>query len=319
MKTTKFSGLKKVKVFFALVFLASFLGGCSIGGGTEVKTAKAVRGELVVNVQATGTVRSNNEAKLTTVASGRVSKIFVEENEAVEKDRLLLELDSAAQADKDHQRMAALSENGFLAPQQAEQAKEQWKNTFIAAPFTGTIVKKFIEVGETLYGGMPALMLADLKDMIFESNVDETDIGQLKADQRAEVVLDAYKETRIPATIIFISKSSLEVKEKGITYQVKSRLDKSALVLRLGMTGDIYVKVDNKSDVLMVPYTAIGDDKDGKYVFVVEKDKAVKKSVKTGLESYDNTEIISGLKEGEGVIEGNISKIKDGQKVKIIQ
>jgi len=309
----------KTNIALAFVISAAFISGCGMNGGTEVKIAKAVKGELVVNVQATGTVRSNNEAKLTTVASGRVSKIFAEENQTVEKGKLLLELDSTAQADKDYQRMNSLAGKGFLAPQQAEQAKEQWKNTFISAPFTGTIVKKFVEVGETLYGGTPALMLADLNDMIFESNIDETDIGELKAGQRAEVVLDAYKQTKIPATIIFISRSSLEVKEKGITYQVKSRLDKSALALRLGMTGDIYVKVNNKNNVLMVPYTAIGDDKDGKYVFAVEKGKAVKKTVKTGLESYDNTEIISGLKEGEGVIENNISKIKDGQAVKVAE
>ncbi|OGF52571.1 MAG: hypothetical protein A2044_02710 [Candidatus Firestonebacteria bacterium GWA2_43_8] len=309
----------KNTILISAVLAAALLSGCGMNGGTEVKLAKAVKGELVVNIQATGTVRSNNEAKLTTVASGRVSKIFVEENQAVEKGKLLLELDSTAQADKDYQRMNSLSEKGFLAPQQAEQAKEQWKNTFISAPFAGTVVKKFIEVGETLYGGTPALMLADLEDMTFESNIDETDIGQLKVDQRADVVLDAYKNTKLPATIIFISRSSLEVKEKGITYLVKSRLDKTALSLRLGMTGDIYVKVDNKSNVLMVPYTAIGDDKDGKYVFVIEKDKAVKKAIKTGLESYDNTEVISGLTEGEGVIEANISKIKDGQKVKVVQ
>ena len=309
----------KIRILAGLVLSAVLISWCGMNGGTEVKLAKAVKGELVVNVQATGTVRSNNEAKLTTVASGRVSKIFAEENQYVEKEKLLLELDSTAQAGKDFQRMNSLSEKGFLAPQQAEQAKEQWKNTFISAPFAGTIVKKFIEVGETLYGGTPALMMADLNDMTFESNIDETDIGQLKINQRAEVVLDAYKETRLAATIIFISKSSLEVKEKGITYQVKARLDKSSLTLRLGMTGDIYVKVDNKSNVLMVPYTAIGDDKDGKYVFIVEKDKAVKKSIKTGLESYDNTEIISGLKEGNSVVEANISKIKDGQKVKVTQ
>ena len=183
----------KNTILISAVLAAALLSGCGMNGGTEVKLAKAVKGELVVNIQATGTVRSNNEAKLTTVASGRVSKIFVEENQAVEKGKLLLELDSTAQADKDYQRMNSLSEKGFLAPQQAEQAKEQWKNTFISAPFAGTVVKKFIEVGETLYGGTPALMLADLEDMTFESNIDETDIGQLKVDQRADVVLDAYK------------------------------------------------------------------------------------------------------------------------------
>jgi RND family efflux transporter MFP subunit len=315
MKTEKLTGARETGILSAAFFVILFTGGCG-NGSVEVKTAKVVRGELVVNVQSTGTVRSNNEAKLTTVSSGRVSKIFVEENEAVEKNKVLLELDSTAQTDKDYKRMAALSKKGFLAAQQAEQARELWKNTFVNAPFAGTIVKKYIEAGETLYGGTPAFLLADLNDMIFESKIDETDIGLLKAGQKAEVVLDAYKGSRIPATIIFIAKSSLEVKEKGITYQVKARLDKTLLTLRLGMTGDIYVKVANKSDVLMVPYTAIGDDKEGKYVYAPEKGRAVKKYVKTGLESYDFTEIISGIKEAEAVIEGNISKIKDGQKVK---
>ena len=49
---------------------------------------------------------------------------------------------------------------------------------------------------------------------------------------------------------------------------------------------------------------------------MVEKDKAVRKSIATGLESYDNTEVVSGLKEGDTVIENNLSKIKDGMKVK---
>jgi|GEM_PF-1670941 len=316
MKTVKIKNIKELQIVLGLLLAAVFSGGCSMDGATEVKMAKAVKGGLVVNVQATGTVRSNNEAKLTTVASGRVSKIFAEENENVQIGKLLLELDSTPQADKDYKRLESLSKKGFIAPQQAEQAKEQWRNTFISAPFTGTIVKRFIEVGETLYGGTPALMLADLNEMTFESNIDETDIGQLKIQQKAEVVLDAYKEIKLPAVITFISKSSLEVKEKGITYQVKARLDKTALTLRLGMTGDIYVKVAEKSNVLMVPYTAIGDDKDGKFVFTAEKGKAVKKYVKTGLESYDNTEIVSGLNEGEEVIETNISKIKVGQKIK---
>lgn len=310
--------MKKI-IILVIVFSVALISGCGMSGGAEVKTAKVVRGQIVVNVQATGTVRSNNEAKLTTVASGRVSSILIAENQFVEKGKLLLELDSTAQAEKDYKRMFALSEKGFLASQQTEQAKEQWKNTYISAPFSGTVVKKFIEVGETLYGGTPALMLADLGDMILESNIDETDIGLLKVGQRSEVILDAYKEIKLPATIIFISKSSLEVKEKGITYQVKARLDKNDLTLRLGMTGDMYVKVADKNNVLMVPYTAIGDDKDGKYVFTVEKDKAVKKYIKTGLESYDNTEIFSGLQENEAVIESNISKLKEGQNVKVVK
>jgi len=300
-------------MFFAVLAVSL---GCMGNGGQEVNTVKALRGNLTVKVQSTGTVRSNNEAKLTTVASGRVSDIFVSENESVAKDKVLLKLDSTAQAEKDYRRAASLASKGFMPFQSAEQAREQWKNTFIAAPFSGTVVKKFVEAGETLYGGNQAFMLADLNEMTVESNIDESDIGQVSIGQDAEVVLDAYKDTKLHGKVIFIARSSLEVKEKGITYLVKIKLDPSEKMLRLGMTGDVYINAASKPAVIILPYTAIGDDKDGRYVLAVEKDKAVRKAVQTGLESYDSTEIVSGITEGEAVIENNLSKVKAGAKVR---
>jgi len=302
-----------IVVFCALLTVSL---GCMGKGGQEVNTVKAARGNLTVKVQSTGTVRSNNEAKLTTVASGRVSDIFVSENESVAKDKVLLKLDSTAQAEKDYKRTASLTAKGFMSSQSAEQAKELWKNTYIAAPFSGTIVKKFVEVGETIYGGNQAFLLADLNEMTVESNIDESDIGQVSAGQDAEVVLDAYKDTKLHGKVTFIARSSLEVKEKGITYLVKIKLDPSEKTLRLGMTGDVYINAATKPAVIILPYTAIGDDKDGRYVLAVEKDKAVRKTVQTGLESYDSTEIVSGIKEGETVIENNLSKVKAGAKVR---
>ena len=176
--------MKKIGMAVIGVFAALFLTNCG-RGGTEVKTAKAVRGNLVVTVSATGTLRSNNEAKLTTNSAGRVSRIYADENQQVKKGETLLELDTTAQAEKDYKRLAALAEKGFASPQQAELAKEQWKSTYIAAPFEGTLAKKFVEVGEPLMPGSPAFLLADLNDLVMETNIDETDIGEVKAGQRA--------------------------------------------------------------------------------------------------------------------------------------
>ena len=102
-----------------------FLSQCSSSGGTEVTTSKAAKGDIVVTVSATGTVRSNNEANLTAVASGRISKINVKENQNVEKGDIMLELDSAAQFEKDYKRLEALGAKGYVPAQQVELAKEQ--------------------------------------------------------------------------------------------------------------------------------------------------------------------------------------------------
>lgn len=288
--------------------------------GTEVKAAKAERGELVITVSATCNVRSNNEAKLTTTGSGRVSKIYCDENQEVKKGDVLLELDTTEQFEKDYKRLLSLEQKGFVPSQQVELAKEQWKSSFITAPFSGTIVKKFVEIGEPLISGSSAFMLADLNDMIVEANIDETDIGRVKTGQSAEIVLDAYKDKVIKGKVIFIAKSSLELKEKGITYSVKVKLDSSNVILRLGMTGDINIRITSKKNVLMIPYTAMGEDKDGKYVFKIENNNKLKKTyIQTGLENYDSTEILKGLNENDSIVESNISKLKEKEKIKIKQ
>lgn len=309
--------MKWTLIFVVLLGFIFLFSQCGTRGGTEVKVSNVKRGELIVTVSATGTLRSNNEGKLTTVAGGRVSKIFVQENQTVEKDAVLLELDSTAQMEKDYKRLLNLGEKGYIALQQVEQAREQWNNTFITAPFSGTIAKKFVEVGEPLISGTPAFMLADLNDMIIETNIDETDIGNLNVGQEVEVILDAYKDSKLSGVVFFISKTSLEMKEKGITYQVKVKLKPTNLTLRLGMTGDVDIKVATKKNVLMIPYTSIGEEKKERFVFAVVNNILKKKIVKTGLENYENTEILSGLDEGEMVVESNVSKLKEGMKVKI--
>lgn len=309
-----------IGLIVVVLLLVISISRCGKNSKNDMKIAKAHKGLLVVTITSNGTVRSNNEANLATVGSGKVEKILADENQFVEKGADLLELSTYGQAQKDYKRQADLGEKGYVTSQQVELAREQWENTFIKAPFSGTIAKKFVEPGEMLIGGTPAFLLADLNDMIVETNIDETDIGNVKVGQAAEITLDAYKNVKLTGRVLFISRSSLEVKEKGITYQVKVKLYPSAgVTLRLGMTSDVNIKVAEKENVLMIPYTAIGEEEGKNYVFTVEKNILKKKFIETGLENYDNTEILSGLNENDVVIENNTSKLKDGQKVKVKQ
>ncbi|MEW6040406.1 MAG: efflux RND transporter periplasmic adaptor subunit [Elusimicrobiota bacterium] len=310
--------MKKTIIISVLVILVLgvILFRCSRSGTQEIKVTKVSRGKIVVTVSATGTVHSNTEAKLTTISGGRINSIMVEENQAVEKGDMLLKLDCTEQTEKDYKRLLNLGEKGFVSSQQVEVAREQWKNTFIAAPFRGTVAKKFVEVGETLIGGSPAFLIADLKNMIVETNIDETDIGTVKVGQQVEVVLDAYKDRKLRGGVHFIARTSLEAKEKGITYPVKIKLQPTDVILRIGMTGDVSIKVAERENALVVPYTAIGEEKERRFVFLVEKGMLKKKIVETGLESYDSTEIISGVKDGDVIVESNVAKLKENQRVK---
>ncbi|MFH1612755.1 MAG: efflux RND transporter periplasmic adaptor subunit [bacterium] len=309
--------MKKTIIFIIIIVIAVvffFLIKGKRNNDLEVKVVEVKYGNLIATVSNSGTLRSNKEINLTTAIFGKINKIMVSENQTVNKGMILLKLETFDQAEKDYNRMKSLGEKGFVSLQQIELAKKQWENTFIIAPFSGTIVKKFIEEGEVLNG--PAFLIADLNDMIVETNIDETEIGKVKTGQVAEVIIDAYKDIKNSGKVQFIAKTSLEIKEKGITYQVKVKLDPTNIILRLGMTADVNIKVMEKKNVLIVPYSAIGEEKEEFFVFVVENDKIKKRIIKTGIENYEYTEVISGLKEKEILVETNTSKLQKGQKIK---
>lgn len=309
--------MKKIIIFILIIVIAIgffFFIKAKKKNNLDIKIVKVKYGNLVETVSNSGTLRSNKEVKLTTTIPGKINEIMVSENQKVNKGMILLKLDTFDQAEKDYNRMKYLGEKEFVSLQQIELAKKQYENTFITAPFSGTIVKKFFEQEEMANG--PVFLIADLDDMIIETNIDETEIGKVKIEQSAEVIIDAYKDIENSGKVQFIAKTSLENKEKGITYQVKIRLDPTNIILRLGMTADVNIKVMDKKNVLIIPYTAISEEKEKFFVFVVENNKLKKRFIKTGIENYEYTEIISGLKENEVIVENNTLKLQEEQKLK---
>ena len=81
----------------------------------------------------------------------------------------------------------------------------------------------------------------------------------------------------------------------------------------------VEIIIQQKKDVLLIPNDVIAKNETGKIVFIVAKNKAYLRAVKTGLEDAEKTEIVEGLKEGDLVVTAGAQRLKNGVKVKIVR
>jgi HlyD family secretion protein len=228
---------------------------------------------------------------------------------------------------------------------QLKQAQDDLGKTTIYAPISGTVADLRKEAGEIAIGSQfqedVIMVLAQLGSMEAVVNVDENDINAIKLGQAAEIEVDAVLGEKITGTVSEIA-SSANVAAQGSTvqkteFEVKIAITSDTSKLRPGMTASADIVTDTRKNAVSVPIAAVTvrtpdqlkpKDKDGKplentdapkftagkdgyveLVCVVDDGKAVARAVKTGIQSEDSIEIVSGVAEGQQVVSGSYRAI----------
>ncbi len=177
-------------------------------------------------------------------------------------------------------------------------------NTALYAPFEGILT-----VAPTNTTGVQLLAsdyfeVVNPKTLIFRAAIDEIDMHRIAKGQAGQITLDAYDEEKIDSYISYIAYTSSE-SSSGTVFLVEFPIDSQNMEkYRIGMNGDVSIKIAEKKDVLTIPLDAISE-RDGKvYVNVKADNKEGKeeREIKTGLESEDEIEVIEGLSESDQVV-----------------
>lgn len=130
----------------------------------------------------------------------------------------------------------------------------------IISPVDGIVLKRAAQPGQTVASSLQAPVLftlaEDLKRMQVEANIDEADIGAVKADQDAQFTVDAYPGKPFPAKIETLEFSPLTT-DGVVTYKAILTVDNSELLLRPGMTATAQIIVQRVGDALAVPNAAL--------------------------------------------------------------
>jgi len=222
-----------------------------------------------------------------------------------------------------------------------KQAEDDLSKTRIFAPMPGTISDLNKEEGEIAIGAQfqedLILVLADLTEMEALVNVDENDIINVAIGQGAEIEVDALFGETLPGTVYEIANTA-NVAAAGTTnqkteFEVKVAITGETGRLRPGMTASVDISTQTKENVVSVPIQSVAvrtidqltlegesvkeasqrftADEDGfvEIVFSVDKGVAVARQVKTGIQSDDKIEIISGVGADEVVVTGSYRAI----------
>jgi HlyD family secretion protein len=144
--------------------------------------------------------------------------------------------------------------------------RTQLSKATIRAPVAGVVLSRAVEPGQTVAASFNAPVLftlaEDLSRMQLEVKVDEADVGQVKAGQRATFQVDAYPGRSFDATVIRLdlgptTTTSSSGSGQVVAYTAVLTAANPDLALRPGMTGTASIIAAQKKDVLLVPNSAL--------------------------------------------------------------
>jgi len=227
------------------------------------------------------------------------------------------------------------------------EAQNNLNRTSIYAPISGTISRLNVEQGERVVGtaqmtGTELLRIADLNHMEVVVDVSENDILRVKLGDEADVDVDAYMKDKFEGVVTEIANSANLVgtsADQVTNFEVKIRILKSSYEhlteshkhpFRPGMTASVSIKTQIKEAIKLVSIQSVTTRKDSSSVALSTKDRYTKEAkskeafecvfvytdgqvklvaVETGIQDDQNIEIISGLDEGDLIVNAPYSAV----------
>lgn len=192
----------------------------------------------------------------------------------------------------------------------------KYSNTQIRSTITGMVLDVPIKVGNsviqanTFNDGTTIATVADMNDMIFIGNIDETEVGRIHNNMPIKLSIGAIENQKFDAVLEYIAPKGAET-NGAILFEIKAaaRIPDTVLV-RAGYSANAEIVLNRVENVLSIPESTISFSNDSAFVYVVTKENGKeqefdKKYIKVGLSDGINVEVKSGLAEGDR-IRGNV-------------
>ena len=184
-------------------------------------------------------------------------------------------------------------------------------STLIRSTISGVVLDVPVKVGNTVVlsntfnDGTTIASVADMNDLIFRGNIDETEVGRLVQGMPMRITVGALQDLAFDATLEYISPKAVE--QGGANqFEVKAAVCVDGDVhMRSGYSANAEIVLEQAEKVLSVPESAIEFSGDTAFVYVLESGTLPKVynriRVETGLSDGVDIEIRSGIEEGQTV------------------
>lgn len=297
-----------------------------------------------------GLVAARDELRLAFKVGGVISRLAVNEGDAIRAGQVLAELaaaevdaqvtqarEQAAKATRDLARAEDLFARGLIARQPLEDARTaadisgaqlaaaefNRDHARIVAPGNGVVLRRLAEPGETVAAGTPILVVASTgRGWVLRAGVPDRLAVQLRKGDPARVVINAWPELELPGRILEIAAASDNATG---TLAVEVGFDSTGIAPRSGMVGRALLHpragTATNAGQLVIPVGAILEgDGQRAHVFVLDGDKQTvrRADITTGWLAGSKVTVTDGLKAGDQVVSEGAAWLLDGQRVRVI-
>lgn len=320
---------------------------------TTVITGKIVpRNEVNVKPQISGIITDIYKEAGQTVQAGEVIakvKVIPDESQlSSAQARLRLAGINEKQAKVDYEREKTLYDKGLVSGDEYDQklkaynqAREETRaandnlevvrdgvsaqnastsSTLIRSTISGLILDVPVKVGNTVIlsntfnDGTTIATVANMGDLIFDGNIDETEVGQLRVGMPMNITIGAMQGERLQASLEYISPKATESSGSN-QFEIKAAVHvRQGNNIRSGYSANAEIVLAEAKKALTVPESAIQFEGEKTFVYIVgsngDEKTYTKRYVTTGLSDGLNIQIKSGLKQGEKV--RGPKKVKEG-------
>jgi membrane fusion protein, multidrug efflux system len=306
----------------------------------EIKPVKL--GVVQRELEAVGSLRSNESVIVRPEITGRITEILFDEGQGVRRGAGLFRLDSAvarAQVNQakaslelsrsNHERAADLLRKGAGTQRSHEEAIAKLRSdeaalslsqatldkTMLIAPFDGVLGLRRVSVGDYVNPGQDLVNIESIDSLKVDFRVPEIHALRLTNGQSIRVALDAIPDSTFDGKVYAIDPAH---DPNGRAVILRAQIPNREGQLRPGMFARVTLIIDERKDAVMVPETALVPMGEEKFVYRVVDDKALLTKVKVGQRRGGQVEIVEGLTSTALVVSEGALKLRDGASVRAV-
>ncbi len=300
-----------------------------------VEVKQPIKGLAASFYVTTATLEPSSDAKINSRANGIVRKLFHEEGDDVVQGEILLQLEDDDQklrvkqakqklesSKREYKRLSKMKKAGVVSPTEWEETENAFRTaetekelaelnlsyTQVAAPFSGRVVWREVDLGEHVGQGDLLFRMMAIDPLLVRVHVPANRIGLVAKGQSVKIILDNIEQPLVGKVHLV----SPIVDPNTGTLKVTIQLENYPPNVRPGDFSEVHMVTDQHIDALLVPSTSILEERGQNFVYIAEQKKAKKVEVKVGFAMATQTEIVSGLKQSDLVVTKGQRNLNDG-------
>lgn len=312
-----------------------------LGRVTTVEAQAVKGGPMTKRVISIGKLKANASVKIRSEIDGRIDKISFTEGSSIKKGQPLIQFENSeligerdraeAQlilASATYKRLLALRKNQAVSGTEFDKAlgeyqkakaelaiaKARLEKSTIYAPFDGKIGIIDVSPGAVVRRDQDLVQVVDITPIKVDFKVASKHVGDIGVGQTVEIRLDVFKDKVFKGIVEAVEPSA---EEESLSIRVKGSLPNEEGVLKPGLFVNVSLIIGERGEVLRVDEACLEREGDIEIVWVVEKGKAQRRRILTGVKENGMVEIVSGLKSGDIVVTAGQIKLSEGARVKI--